>query len=150
MGDPSACSDKIRLIDSDINIHLLLTVSGGKVLPIRSLQKFTLRGKEAYLSKKDIEKVAKKRIPGRGKTYYALIDGKRIPVKNLLYEVFKEKGYDVTLLDFTTQDALRILRKLDVEIVEERDIGTAKSLLTLAGALALGGDAVEDEQRLYK
>ena len=116
----------------------------------RSTRKFILRGKEAYLSKKDVERVAKKRIPGRGKTYYALIDGKRIPVKNLLYEVFKEKGYDVTLLDFTTQDAVRILRKLDVEIVEEREIGTAKSLLKLAGSLAMGGDAVEDEQRLYK
>ena len=119
-------------------------------MSVRPAKKFILRGKEAYLSKKDIEKVAKKRIPGRGKTYYALVNGKRIPVKNLLYEVFKEKGYGVTLLDFTTQDAVRILRKLDVEILEEREIGTAKSLLKLAGTLAMGGDAVEDEQRLYK
>ena len=29
-------------------------------------------------------------------------------------------------------------------------IGTAKSLLKLAGALAMGGDAVKDDQRLYK
>jgi hypothetical protein len=114
-----------------------------------AVKKFILRGKEAYLSKIDIEKVAKKRIPGRGKTYYALIGGKRIPVKNLLYEVLKEKGYAVILLDFTTQDAVRILRKLDVEIVEETEIGTAKGLLKLAGTLAIGGDAVEDEKRMY-
>ena len=119
-------------------------------MSVRSAKRFILRGKEAYLSKKDIEKVVKKRIRGRGKTYYALIDGRRIPVKNLLYEVFKQKGYDVTLLDFTTQDAVRILRKPDVEIVEEREIGTAKSLLKLAGSLTMGDDAVEDEQRLYK
>jgi uncharacterized protein (DUF433 family) len=114
-----------------------------------ALKKFILRGKEAHISKKDIEKVAlKKRIVGRGKNYYACINGKRIPVKNLLYEVLKEKGYDVTLLDFTTQDAVRILRKLGVEILEEREIGTAKALLKFAGTLSIGGDALEDERRL--
>ncbi len=115
-----------------------------------AVEKFVLRGKEAHLSKKDVEKVAQKRIDGRGRAYCALINGKRIPVKNLLYEVLREKGYDVTLLDFTTQDAVRILRKLGVEIVEEKKIGTAKSLLKFAGALSMGGDAVEDERRLYE
>jgi hypothetical protein len=113
-------------------------------------QRFVLRGKEAYLAKKDVEKAARKRIDGRGRTYYALINEKMIPVKNLLYEVLKERGYDVTFLDFTTQDAVRILRKLGVEIVEERNTGTAKSLLKFAGAVSMGGDAVEDERRLYE
>lgn len=115
-----------------------------------SSSKFVLRGKVAHLSKTDVERVAKRRIVGRGKTYCALINGKKIPVKNLLYEVLKEKGYDVTLLDFTTQDAVRILRKLGIEMVEEKQAGTAKSLLKFAGSVSMGGDAVEDEGRLYE
>ena len=113
-------------------------------------EKFVLRGKEVYLSKKDIERVAQNGITGRGTAYFALIGGKRIPVKNLLQEALKDKGFYFSLLEFTTQDAVRILGKLGVEIVEYRMVGTAKSLLKFAGVVSMGGDAVEDEGRLYK
>ena len=113
-------------------------------------EKFVLRGKEVYLSKKDIERAAQNGITGRGTAYFALIGGKRIPVKNLLQEALKDKGFYFSLLEFTTQDAVRILGKLGVEIVEYRMVGTAKSLLKFAGVVSIGGDAVEDERRLYE
>ncbi|MGH7902161.1 MAG: hypothetical protein ACRENZ_10530 [Thermodesulfobacteriota bacterium] len=115
-----------------------------------AVEMFVLRGKEIHLSKKDLERVAQKGIMGRGRAYFALIGGKRIPVKDLIHEALREKGSDVTLLDFTTQDAVRILRKLDVEIIEDRNVGTAKVLLKFAGVVSMGGDAVEDEGRLYE
>lgn len=112
--------------------------------------RFILRGKETYISKKEIEKAAMRNIAGRGKSYYALVGGRKIPVKNLIYEVLQQKGYDITLLDFTTQDAVRILRKLGVEIIEKVKMGTANNLLKFAGTISLGGDAVKDERDLYK
>ncbi|TDJ07610.1 MAG: hypothetical protein E2O67_02345 [Deltaproteobacteria bacterium] len=112
--------------------------------------KFILRGRETHISKKEIEHAAMRNIAGRGKSYYALVGERKIPVKNLIYEVLQEKGYDFTLLDFTTQDAVRILRKLGVEIVEKVKMGTANNLLKFAGTISLGGDAVKDERDLYK
>ena len=114
------------------------------------VEKFVLRGKEVYLSKNDVERAAQNGITGRGAAYFALIGGKRIPVKNLLQEALKNKGFYFSLLEFTTQDAVRILRKLDVEILEDRNVGTAKSLLKFAGVVSMGGNAVEDEGRLYE
>ncbi|MGH7800519.1 MAG: hypothetical protein ACREOW_07805 [Thermodesulfobacteriota bacterium] len=114
------------------------------------VEKFVLRGKEVYLSKNDVERAAENGITGRGTAYFALIGGKRIPVKNLLQEALKNKGFYFSLLEFTTQDAVRILGKLDVEIIEDRNVGTAKVLLRFAGVVAMGGDAVEDEGRLYE
>ena len=79
-----------------------------------------------------------------------MIGGKRIPVKNLLQEALKDKGFYFSLLEFTTQDAVRILGKLGVEIIEDRRVGTAKVLLKFAGVVSMGGNAVEDERRLYE
>jgi len=112
--------------------------------------RFILRGKETYISKKEIEHAAMRNIAGRGKSYYALVGARKIPVKNLIYEVLQQKGYNITLLDFTTQDAVRILRKLGVEIIEKVKMGTASNLLKFAGTISLGGDAVKDERELYK
>jgi hypothetical protein len=112
-------------------------------------EKFVLRGKEVYLSKKDVERVAQNGIKGRGTGYFALIGGKRIPVKNLLQESLKYKGLYFSLLEFTTQDAVRILGKLGVEIIEDKRVGTAKTLLKFAGVVSMGGNAVEDERSLY-
>ena len=112
--------------------------------------RFILRGKETYISKKEIEHAAMRNIAGRGKSYYALVGARKIPVKNLIYEVLQQKGYNITLLDFTTQDAVRILRKLGVEIIEKVKMGTASNLLKFAGTISLGGDAVKDERDLYK
>ena len=113
-------------------------------------EKFVLRGKEVYLSKKDVERAAQNGITGKGTAYFALIAGKRIPVKNLLQEALKDKGFYFSLLEFTTQDAVRILGKLGVEMIEDRRVGTAKTLLKFAGVVSMGGNAVEDERGLYE
>ncbi len=112
--------------------------------------RFILRGKEIFLSKKDIEGAAKRDIGGSGSSYFALVGGRKIPVKNLVYQVLQKKGYNITLLDFTTQDAVRILRKLGVEISDKSNLGTASDLLKFAGVMSLGGDAVKQEMDLYK
>lgn len=132
------------------------------VVEVKFILKFmvvVLRGKEIELGYEDIKRVSKRRIRGDRKTkYYAIVEGKKYPVKRLLYEVLKEKGYDFTLQDFTTEDAIRILKRLGVEIkeaknleeqVSEKEKGNKAKILRYAGVFEMGGNAVEDEQKLY-
>jgi len=114
------------------------------------MEKVILRGKEINLTRRDVERVAKeKRIMGNRKTaYFALIEGKKVPVKRLLYEVLKEKGYDFTLQHFTTEDAVRILTKLGIKVMSAKDIGRKEDLLKHAGKIEIGGNAIEDEGKI--
>ena len=109
-----------------------------------------LRGIELDVKKEEVEKVAKSgKVKGEGKTrYMVVIEGFRVPAKRLLYEVLKEKGVNLTLQDLSTKDAVHILRKLGFEIVDKKE-EKKKSLLDLAGVIAIGGNAVEDEKSLY-
>jgi len=109
---------------------------------------FILKHRPVELTREDIVKAAP-RAKGRGKTYFAFVNHRKVPVKNLLYEALREKGHDFTLLDFTTADSIRILKKLGIEIRHEVEIGLGESLLKFAGAIELGGNAVEDERRLH-
>ena len=118
-----------------------------------------LRGKEIELKYEDFKRVSEKKIKSDRKTkYYAIVEGKKFPVKRLLYEVLKAKGYDFTLQDFTTEDAVRILKRLGIEIreIEELDKqvskekrGNKEKILKYVGVIEIGGNAVEDEQKLY-
>ena len=118
-----------------------------------------LRGKEIELKYEDFKGVSEKKIKSDRKTkYYAIVEGKKFPVKRLLYEVLKAKGYDFTLQDFTTEDAIRILKRLGIEIreIEELDKqvskekrGNKEKILKYVGVIEIGGNAVEDEQKLY-
>jgi len=115
------------------------------------MRKVILRGKEVNISVSDVEKVAKERNIKEDKktTYFALIKGKKVPVKRLLYEVLKEKGYDFTLQHFTTEDAVRILTKLGIKVKSFKDIGRKENLLKHAGKIEIGGNALEDEGKIY-
>ena len=79
-------------------------------------------------------------------TYYVVIEGREIPAKKALGKVLEAKGTGLTLLDFTTQDAVRIFRRLGFEIVRRGK----KDILRFAGAIKAGGNAVEDKRKLYE
>ena len=107
-----------------------------------------LRKKGFELEKEEVEKLLKdvhvEDDPQA--TYYVVIGGKELPAKKALGKVLEAKGTGLTLLDFTTQDAVRIFRRLGFEIVRRGK----KSILEFAGAIKAGGNAVEDKRRLYE
>ncbi len=109
-----------------------------------------LRGVELEVTKEEVEKVAKdSHIKAEGKTrYMVVVGGMRIPAKRLLFEILKRKGIDLTLQDFTTKDAVYLFRRLGFEVVDKEE-EEKKSLLDFAGAIALGGNAVEDKRKIY-
>lgn len=77
-------------------------------------ERFTIRGKEILLSKADITAAAKGISPKRVQKYSALIGGKRYPIKQLVSAATR-----VPEIGMTSQDAYRILRKLDVDVQVE-------------------------------
>ena len=79
-------------------------------------------------------------------TYYVVIGGKELPAKRALLKILEAKGTGLTLLDFTTQDAVRIFRRLGFEVVKKGK----KNILKFAGAIKAGGNAVEDKRKLYE
>ncbi len=79
-------------------------------------------------------------------TYYVVVEGRELPAKKALGKVLEAKGTGLTLLDFTTQDAVRIFRRLGFEIVKRGK----KDILKFAGAIKAGGNAVEDKRKLYE
>ena len=112
--------------------------------------KTVLKGVELEVKKEEVEEVAKSgQVKGKGKTrYMVIVEGSRLPAKRLISEVLKKKGINLTLQDFSTKDAVHILRKLGFEIVDMEE-EKRKSLLDLAGMIAIGGNAVEDKRNLY-
>ena len=107
-----------------------------------------LRKKGFELEKEEVEKILKdvhvEDDPQA--TYYVVIGGRELPAKKALGRVLEAKGTGLTLLDFTTQDAVRIFRRLGFEIVRRGK----KDILEFAGAIKAGGNAVEDKRRLYE
>jgi hypothetical protein len=75
--------------------------------------KVTLRGKKISLNPDDVKKLKINSISSKSlkSEYYVVVNGKEIPIKVALFELLKKKGINLTLLDFTTQDAVRIFRK---------------------------------------
>jgi len=112
--------------------------------------KVILRKNEVELTREEVRKVAgESKIVGEGKTrYMVVVNGIRIPAKRLLFTILKSKGYPLTLQDISTKDAVHVFRKLGFEIVDMKE-ERKKSLLELAGVISLGGNAVEDERKLY-
>ena len=107
-----------------------------------------LRGRTFELSRQEVERSLKglKSELNNQASYYVLVGKKELPVKKALEIVLKNKGLDLSLLDFTTQDAVRIFKKLGFDVIR-RGKG---NILSLAGAIKGGGNAVEDEERLYE
>ena len=112
--------------------------------------KFKLRGKRFELLKEEVTEILKEKSYGKnGSKYFIEIEGKYIPAKQGLYEILKNKGVNLTKLDFTTQDAVRIFRKLGFEIVVKGK--KKKALDDFVGVIKEGDsfNAVEDKERLY-
>jgi len=113
--------------------------------------RFKLRGKGFDVSREEVVKILKdKSFEQYGSNYFVEVGGKHVPVKEALYEILKSKGISLTKLDFTTQDAVRIFRKLGFEVLTKGRKG--KSLDDLIGVIKEGEsfNAVEDKARLYK
>jgi len=99
----------------------------------------------------DLKVLEGKTFESRGAKYFVVINGVEVPVKPALMELLRRKGINLTLLDFTTQDAIRIFRKLGLEIVI-KGVNKKRELLKFAGAIKGGKDmdAVRDKEELYE
>ena len=107
-----------------------------------------LRKKGFKVEKEEVERLLKDvRIEDDPQAaYYVVVEGRELPAKKALGKVLEAKGTGLTLLDFTTQDAVRVFRRLGFEIVRRGK----KDILKFAGAIKAGGNAVEDKKRLYE
>jgi hypothetical protein len=77
--------------------------------------RFILRGEELELYPGDVETVAQGCGPEPIRKHYVEVNRKRFPLKQMLEEVLKVKGYkgnEFSRLDFTTIDARSILKRL--------------------------------------
>jgi len=97
------------------------------------------------ITKKDLEKGIQAGNKGREEAYFVEFKGQLVPLKRFFYVLLKKCGYNYTLLDFTTQDALRVIRKLGVPLKCKK-----KSIWDLAGSLSIGGNALEDKRKIYE
>ena len=75
-------------------------------------QQFILRGKPYNLEKEDILNAAKKlNLKAEVRKYYVEIEGKFYSIKQVVQEAL-----NISPIDFTTQDANHILKKLGFEV----------------------------------
>lgn len=117
-------------------------------------KEFTLRGKKIIICKDDVLKILseykEETYPQKGQAsnYYVVLDGKIIPAKKALLFLLERLGYEFTILDFFTQDAVRIFRALGFSIVVGK--GNKKLLKSFVCSLNLQGDAIEDKNKLYE
>lgn len=124
------------------------------MLIVEEKKEFTLRGKKITLSKDDVLKILseykEETYPQKGQAsnYYVVLDGKLIPLKKALLFLLERLGYEFTILDFVTQDAVRIFRALGFSIVVGK--GNKKLLKSFVGTLNLQGNAIEDKNKLYE
>ncbi|RTZ69484.1 MAG: hypothetical protein DSZ30_02425 [Aquificaceae bacterium] len=110
-----------------------------------------VRGFKVQIDPEDLKVLEGKTFESRGAKYFVVINGVEVPVKPALMELLRRKGINLTLLDFTTQDAIRIFRKLGLEIVI-KGVNKKRELLKFAGAIKGGKDmdAVRDKEELYE
>ena len=77
--------------------------------------RFILRGEELELYPRDVETAAQGCGPEPIRKHYVEVNRRRFPLKQMLEEVLKVKGYkgnEFNRLDFTTIDARSILKRL--------------------------------------
>ena len=80
---------------------------------MKSTQNFIIRGDSFALSKNDVIKALRGLKPEEIRKYYIEVNGIRYPIKQVLFAAAK-----IALASFTSQDAFRVLKKLDFEIKE--------------------------------
>lgn len=87
----------------------------------RSNTDTTLRGVSFKVGPEEAKKAAENLLEGWGRKYALNIEGRYYPPKEVILELlrlkFKENGETLTRMDFTTMDAVRILRRLGFKIV---------------------------------
>ncbi|RLB77327.1 MAG: hypothetical protein DRH15_11430 [Deltaproteobacteria bacterium] len=87
---------------------------------------------------------------GKAPSYFLVVDGRKIPIKQALKAIIDKKGLDLTILDVTTKDAVGLFRRLDFPIVVEKGKkGSKAAILKYAGMFAFEGSSVTDKKRLY-
>ncbi|MER3445313.1 MAG: hypothetical protein C4291_00090 [Candidatus Dadabacteria bacterium] len=118
--------------------------------------KTRLRGVEFKVNPEEVKKATKDISEGWGRKYAVDIEGRYYPPKevifNLLRMKFKNSNETFTRMDFTTMDAVRILRRLGFKTVgeEKKRPPKKKKLSSLAGTLSLGGDSIKDSEPYYE
>ena len=112
---------------------------------------FRLRGKKISIGPEEAHALLESTegVSSRGKNpkYFVVVGKRRVPVKSAFETILRAKGIDLTVLDFTTQDAVRILRKLGFHIV--RGKCKKEELRGYIGALSMEGNAVKDKEKAY-
>lgn len=124
-----------------------------------------LYGQSIQLSYEDFIEVARNLYNqaqnGKRVKYYVIFQGKRLPARCFVYKVLELKGYDsiLDLRKITSQDAIRILTHFGIKVkvdenknkksIRNKHKGSKKKILNFAGVLSIGGNALEDEEKLY-
>lgn len=67
-----------------------------------------------------------------------------MPVKRLIGEVLRSKGYYLPLRDITNNYAIEILKSFRIPVYKKSEL-----LKRLAGLVSIGGNSVEEEEKLY-
>lgn len=139
------------LVDILVLLYKLVAVSfGGLVM------KTKLRKAEFEVHPVEIKKAVESLSEGWAHKYAADVDGRYYQPKEVILNLLKMKfknseGVYFTKMDFTTMDAVRILRRLGFKTVgkEERSLPKRKRLSSLAAVISLGGDSVNDSGAYY-
>jgi hypothetical protein len=76
-------------------------------------------GEEFNIAPRDIEALVKNIPETWGKKYAVVIQDKHYPPKEVIAELMKTRDVSITKQDFTTNEAIQILKKLGFKIVEK-------------------------------
>jgi len=126
-------------------MFMIVSVKKRKNISTMSKIRINLRGYFFEVTSKDIEKLAKSIPPSRGRRYITVIEGRTFSPKDLVAHLIAAKNVPLTKADFTTMDAIRILRKLGFKTEDTIIRFTQKKPLhSYAGVLSLGGDSLKD------
>lgn len=110
-----------------------------------------LRGKKFQINPDDVEKARQSLSQGCGRKYAVVIKGEKYAPKEVIKKLLEKKAISLTKMDFTTMDAVRILRRLGYNIVEKEEEEKKQiSLLDLAGKASWKGDCLEEEDAWHE
>ena len=110
-----------------------------------------LRGRKFVATPADIKNIAKHLPTSRGRKYVTIVDDKVYAPKELVDRLLMEKKLPLTRVDFTTMDAVRILRRLGFDTVPLKESRKEKrTLSSFAGMISLGGDSVKEGDLWYE
>lgn len=119
--------------------------------------KTKLRDVEFEVSPEEVKRAVENLLEGWGRKYAVDIKGRYYPPKDVILNLLKIKFKDsneiyFNRMDFTTMDAVRILRRLGFKTVTIGEKGAlkGKKLSSLAGVVSLGGDSIKDSEVYYE